>query len=130
MVRRFNSHLTQRDARSALFGNYEARTSSQSPNVGGSRPSSGYGYQASNGNAGPSNGAFGAYPGAGGAGFRSATPNNKGQYSDATLAAMESQTDEQMEGMMGKVKMLKDVRIRGAGVGESTDNMADHSCDW
>lgn len=109
MLYRFNSNVHQRDSRAALFGNYEARTSSQSPAVG-SRPGSGYGYQTNGGAAGPSNGAFSAYPGGAAAGFRSATPNSRGQYSDATLAAMESQTDEQMEGMMGKVKMLKDVR--------------------
>lgn len=133
MALRFNSNVHQRDSRAALFGNYEARTSSQSPAVG-SRPSSGYGYQPNGSAAGASNGAFSAYPG-GGAGsvstFRSATPNSKGQYSDATLAAMESQTDEQMDGMMGKVKLLKDVRNAPGnnGPAENANNWLDHTCN-
>lgn len=44
-------------------------------------------------------------------GFRSATPNSKGQYSDAVLNELESQNDEQVEGIMGKVRILKDVRL-------------------
>lgn len=46
-----------------------------------------------------------------GGGFRSATPNSKGQYSDAVLNELESQNDEQVEGIMGKVKILKDMTI-------------------
>lgn len=41
--------------------------------------------------------------------LRAATPNRKGQYSDAVLSELESQNDEQMEGMSAKVKMLKSV---------------------
>ena len=44
-------------------------------------------------------------------GFRPATPNRKGQYSDAVLNELESQNDGQVEGILGKVRMLKDVRI-------------------
>lgn len=40
---------------------------------------------------------------------------NRGQYSDATLNELESQNDGQVEGMLGKVKMLKDMTI---GIGE------------
>lgn len=43
-------------------------------------------------------------------GFRPATPNRKGQYSDAVLNELESQNDAQVEGIMGKVRVLKDVR--------------------
>ena len=60
-------------------------------------------------------GAFGAYPsgggGAGAAQFRSATPNSRGQYSDAVLSELESQNDDQLSGMNAKVKMLKDVSL-------------------
>lgn len=42
-------------------------------------------------------------------GFRPATPNRKGQYSAAVLDELESQNDEQVGIMTGKVKMLKDV---------------------
>lgn len=41
--------------------------------------------------------------------FRSATPNSKGQYSDAVLNELESQNDQQVEGILGKVKILKDM---------------------
>jgi hypothetical protein len=33
----------------------------------------------------------------------------RGQYSDAVLNELESQNDQQVEGIMGKVKILKDV---------------------
>lgn len=35
---------------------------------------------------------------------------HRGQYSDATLNELESQNDGQVEGILGKVKILKDVR--------------------
>lgn len=34
---------------------------------------------------------------------------HRGQYSDATLNELESQNDGQVEGILGKVKILKDV---------------------
>lgn len=43
-------------------------------------------------------------------GFRPATPNRRGQYSDAVLNELESQNDAQIDGIMGKVRVLKDVR--------------------
>ena len=33
----------------------------------------------------------------------------RGQYSDAVLSELESQNDDQVEGMSGRVKMLKEV---------------------
>lgn len=33
----------------------------------------------------------------------------RGQYSDAVLNELESQNDQQVEGILGKVKILKDV---------------------
>lgn len=47
--------------------------------------------------------------GIGGPGFRPATPNRRGQYSDAVLSELESQNDAHVEGILGKVKVLKDV---------------------
>lgn len=44
-------------------------------------------------------------------GFRPATPNSRGQYSGAVLDELESQNDAQVEGIMGKVKVLKDVSL-------------------
>jgi predicted patatin/cPLA2 family phospholipase len=41
--------------------------------------------------------------------FRSATPNSRGQYSAAVLDELESQNEEQVGVLTGKVKMLKDV---------------------
>jgi hypothetical protein len=34
---------------------------------------------------------------------------SRGQYSDAVLNELESQNDQQVEGILGKVKVLKDV---------------------
>ena len=34
----------------------------------------------------------------------------RGQYSDAVLSELENQNDKELEGISGKVKMLKDVR--------------------
>ncbi|KAK4982292.1 protein transport protein bet1, partial [Elasticomyces elasticus] len=44
-------------------------------------------------------------------GFRPATPNRKGQYSDAVLNELESQNEEQLQGMSRKVRMLKDITV-------------------
>ncbi|CEN61472.1 Putative SNARE protein [Aspergillus calidoustus] len=102
------SRLHRRDPRasSSLFDSYggDSRPASRSPgNVGG------YWY--------------GGYPGAGagtdrpmngngsGGGYRSATPNAKGHYSDAVLSHLESQNDEEVEGITAKVKMLKDITL-------------------
>lgn len=43
-------------------------------------------------------------------GYRAATPNSRGQYGSATLDELESQNEEQTGVLIGKVKMLKDVR--------------------
>lgn len=62
--------------------------------------------------------AFGAYPGANGgvaganAGYRTATPNSRGQYSDAVLSELESQNDDEIGVLTGKVRMLKDVCLQ------------------
>ena len=42
-------------------------------------------------------------------GFRPATPNKKGQYSNAVLGELESQNEDQVGEMSKKVRMLKDV---------------------
>ena len=39
----------------------------------------------------------------------------RGQYSDATLNELESQNDGQVEGIMGKVRQLKELSV---GIGE------------
>ncbi|MCJ1481494.1 protein transport protein bet1 [Schaereria dolodes] len=92
------SALHQRDPRSALFENYTGdknRTGSQSPGrVGG-----GYGYTGASGSGGVNGG------------FRPATPNSRGQYSDSVISELESQNDSEIEGMSAKVKMLKDITI-------------------
>jgi hypothetical protein len=87
---RFSSQTSQRQR---LFANYDdSRASSQSPH----RNTSNY-----------TPPAFAAYPSPNG--YREATPNSKGQYSDAVLSELESQNDDEMAGMVGKVKRLKDV---------------------
>jgi hypothetical protein len=37
---------------------------------------------------------------------------HRGQYSDAVLSELESQNDQQVEGILGKVKVLKEVGSR------------------
>jgi len=103
-----SSQLHQRDPRSALFENYNGgantRTQSSSPRPGGY--SGGYGYTGgANGSAGLGVG-LGEKPS-----YRPATPNSRGQYSDAVLNELESQNDGQVEGIMGKVRQLKDMTI-------------------
>jgi len=129
-IRSFNNNLHQRDSRNALFGSYEARAQSKSP-AGGSRPSSGYGYQTNGHAGGPSGngGAFSAYPGSSGPGFRSATPNAKGQYSDAVLDELESQNDDQVAGMSEGVKMLKDITVAIGDEIRDSSKLADRMND-
>ncbi|MCJ1302234.1 protein transport protein bet1 [Hypocenomyce scalaris] len=94
------SSLHQRDPRSALFENYTGdrnRTTSQPPG--------GYGYSGAS-TSGGLNGSANAN-----AGFRPATPNRRGQYSDAVLSELESQNDQELEGVGAKVKMLKDLSL-------------------
>ncbi|KAL6705400.1 protein transport protein bet1 [Coniothyrium glycines] len=135
-----SSRFGRQDARDDLFSSYNRATSpSKSKNKPRSPYNAGYGY-----NPPPSadaNGpAFGAYPGSsngnlypGGASsdasFRSATPNSRGQYSAAVLDELESQNNEQVGVLTGKVKMLKDLtHLIGDEIRESTtlaDNMND-----
>ncbi|KAL8658810.1 MAG: hypothetical protein Q9202_007413 [Teloschistes flavicans] len=99
------SSLHQRDPRSTLFDGYTGdrnKNASQSP-VAGSRGGYGYGYTGAMGS--------GAQNGSAGGGFRPATPNSRGQYSDAVLSELENQNDAQVEGISGKVKMLKDLTL-------------------
>lgn len=104
MAQRFGaSSLHQRDSRSALFEGYTGDASSQRP-VSAS-PSRGYGY-GGYGAPPPSQQSFASSPG-----FRSATPNRKGHYSDAVLNELESQNDGQVEGILGKVKILKSMTV-------------------
>jgi blocked-early-in-transport protein 1 len=105
MSQRFgSSSLHQRDSRSALFEGYAPdqarRPATGSPSV----PGGGYGY---GGYAAPSNGSLGVESQA----YRPATPNRRGQYSDAVLNELESQNDAQVEGILGKVKMLKTMTV-------------------
>lgn len=99
-TRRFGaSSLHQRDSRSALFAGYTGDpTTTRRTATGG-----GYGYPS----AYPSQPQ--QHPGHERPGFRPATPNRKGQYSDAVLNELESQNDAQVAGILGKVKTLKDV---------------------
>ncbi|RYC60978.1 hypothetical protein CHU98_g5232 [Xylaria longipes] len=104
MASRFgHSTLHQRDSRSALFEGYNGADStrrqvsaSPSPALGG------YGYNSS-GSSGSQ------HLSVENRGYRPATPNSRGQYSDAVLSELESQNDQQVEGILGKVKVLKEV---------------------
>lgn len=141
----------QRDTRSSLFSSYDAqarpRPSSASPagpssTRASSNPYSSYGSNSYGGYSSdaPPDGHFAAaYPGSGGGidrsrsagGFRAATPNSKGQYSDSVLAELESQNDDEVSEMSRKVEMLKNVSFweladaegkrEGAGKGRRKD---------
>lgn len=104
MSQRFGpSYLHQRDPRSALFAGYTGDQNRRSPG-GTTPPSGGYGYPGT-----PNNGNLGVDGGSSRGGFRPATPNKKGQYSDAVLNELESQNDSQVAGILGKVRVLKDM---------------------
>ncbi|KAF2734037.1 hypothetical protein EJ04DRAFT_418315, partial [Polyplosphaeria fusca] len=108
-------------SRNNLFSGYE-RSASPSKSKS-SRPSSGYGYGFPASSTPPQSSApdqhhlsaspgFSAYPGAAAqqnAGFRSATPNSRGQYSDAVMDELESQNEEQVGMLSSKVRQLKDL---------------------
>ncbi|KAL4875561.1 hypothetical protein BJY04DRAFT_201651 [Aspergillus karnatakaensis] len=101
MASRFpRSDLHRRDPRSSLFDSYngDSRPASKSPGNAG-----GYGYGGYPGGDRPMNGNA--------AGYKSATPNSKGHYSDAVLSHLESQNEEEVEGITAKVKMLKNLTI-------------------
>lgn len=109
MAQRFGgSSLHQRDSRSALFEGYTGDSSSRRPVSASPRPG-GYGY----GGYGAPNGSTGLGISGSGpqGGFRPATPNRRGQYSDAVLNELESQNDAHVEGILGKVKVLKDMTV-------------------
>lgn len=114
-----SSTLHQRDSRNDLFKGYTggAGSSSRTATASPSRlnpSSSGGSYGGGGGyNAAPSQSSYGlgsTTPSYGGHNnFRPATPNARGQYSDAVLNELESQNDAQVDGILGKVKILKDV---------------------
>lgn len=125
------SSLHQRDPRSALFEGYDSGAGDRTRN-GSSSPSR-LGYGGPYGYPGSGNGSAGLVLGSEKPAYRPATPNSRyvamsstgpqfwgtghrltgqlrGQYSDAVLNELESQNDGQVEGIMGKVRQLKDVR--------------------
>jgi hypothetical protein len=112
-----HSNLHQRDPRSALFEGYNPPDGSTGPNGRQQASASpnrygSYGYAANGGGGGAGTpGSLG--PGTPSGGYRPATPNRKGQYSDAVLNELESQNDSHVEGILGKVKILKDVGFFG-----------------
>ncbi|KAK7724083.1 protein transport protein bet1 [Diaporthe eres] len=114
MASRFNSSLHQRDSRSALFEGYTGSGADNRRGITPS-PSRGYGYgypggPAPNGNGNGTSSHLGVDSSSRG-GFRPATPNRRGQYSDAVLNELESQNDAQIDGIMGKVRVLKDMTV-------------------
>lgn len=131
----------RQDARDDLFSSYNRSASpSKSKNKARASPYNsggpGYGYappsssdangpsfgaypgSSSNGNLYPGSSGNGSGYGVGGAarraddgGFRTATPNSRGQYSSSVLDELESQNEEQVGVLTSKVKMLKDVGV-------------------
>ncbi|EXF84230.1 hypothetical protein COL5a_011652 [Colletotrichum fioriniae] len=117
MASRFGaSSLHQRDSRSALFEGYTGGGSSDNGrrpvSASPSRLGGGYGYGYAGSSASPAPPMGGTHLGVdANRGFRPATPNKRGQYSDAVLNELESQNDEQVAGIMGKVKILKSMTV-------------------
>ncbi|KAK3900799.1 hypothetical protein C8A05DRAFT_35550 [Staphylotrichum tortipilum] len=122
------SSLHQRDSRSDLFKGYTGSSRTASPNprqqqqqqyppqqqqqqYGAGSGGNGYGYGGYH--HAPAGGSSGSHLGVAEnrGGYRPATPNRKGQYSDAVLNELESQNDQQVEGILGKVKLLKDMTV-------------------
>ncbi|CAD6582228.1 MAG: protein transport protein bet1 [Alectoria sarmentosa] len=100
------STLHQRDPRSTLFDSYTGdrnRTASASPGGYGYAGSSGSGMGAGGGGMGQVNGTF-----------RSATPNSRGQYSDAVLSELENQNDQHLEGISAKITVSIGDEIRAS----------------
>ncbi|KKP01612.1 hypothetical protein THAR02_06286 [Trichoderma harzianum] len=126
MSQRFGaSSLHQRDSRSMLFAGYNGGDQSQrtrpspspSPNAG---VGGGYGYSSYGGYSPSMSNGYGD-AGSPSNSYRTATPNKKGQYSDAVLNELESQNDEQVSGILGKVRVLKDMTAAiGDEIREST----------
>ncbi|KAI0154378.1 hypothetical protein GGR57DRAFT_502584 [Xylariaceae sp. FL1272] len=104
MASRFgNSTLHQRDSRSALFEGYGGDATRRQASGSPSPALGGYGYNSGNSSH--------QHLGVESRSYRPATPNSKGQYSDAVLSELESQNDAQVQGIMGKVQMLKGMTI-------------------
>ncbi|KAG5972985.1 hypothetical protein E4U55_000686 [Claviceps digitariae] len=99
MSQRFGaSSLHQRDSRSALFEGYTPSHTPRGSSPGNNNHSNGGGY------------GYASY-GAERNTYHSATPNKKGQYSDAVLNELESQNDAQVAGILGKVRTLKSMTV-------------------
>jgi blocked early in transport 1 len=122
LLNRFGpSHLHQRDPRSALFAGYTGDQARRPPSAQSGNSGYGYGYPGTpNSSLSPdSNGKHKA-------GYRPATPNKKGQYSDAVLNELESQNDAQVAGILGKVRVLKDVSgLLGSRISPSSSTQTD-----
>ncbi|KAI4948395.1 hypothetical protein J4E91_005817 [Alternaria rosae] len=142
-----SSRFTRADPRDDLFSSYNRSASpSKSKNKSRASPynasiSQGYGYPGPSADAYPGSSSGGLYPGGGGGSgyggygvgggrgsddgrdgiYRAATPNSRGQYSAAVLDELESQNDEHVGVLTGKVKMLKDLtHLIGDEIRDST----------
>ncbi|KAI1506567.1 hypothetical protein F5X99DRAFT_8296 [Biscogniauxia marginata] len=120
MASRFgHSTLHQRDSRSALFEGYGGAgdatrrqfTPSPSPGARGGGYGYNHGYAGGGNNGATASAQQQQHLGVENRGYRPATPNSRGQYSDAVLNELESQNDQQVEGILGKVKVLKDMTV-------------------
>ncbi|KAF2003037.1 hypothetical protein P154DRAFT_520390 [Amniculicola lignicola CBS 123094] len=111
------------DAAAPAFGAYPGASASPYGNGNANGGMNGSG----SGSLGVGGGYGGGAPG-GGSGlgdssnpYRSATPNSRGQYSDAVLDAMESQNDEQVSVLSSKVSQLKSLTsLIGEEIRDST----------
>ncbi|KAA8619940.1 SNARE domain containing protein [Pyrenophora tritici-repentis] len=103
-----SSRFSRPDDRADLFSTYN-RSASPSKTKHKPRPGAASSPYTSRRSYDDRGGEGGAYDGGQGATFRSATPNSRGQYSAAVLDELESQNDEHVGVLTGKVRMLKDL---------------------
>ncbi|KAL1967268.1 hypothetical protein VTN77DRAFT_3314 [Rasamsonia byssochlamydoides] len=136
MASRFHSSLHQRDPRasSSLFDSYSANSSdprSRPASTSGRSPGRGSGYGGYSGSVSDGYG-YGYMNGSGlgsgsssTGGYRAATPNAKGHYSDAVLDSLESQNEENIAGISAKVQMLKELTVAIGDEIRSSTTLAD-----
>lgn len=109
MNRYSSSGLQHRDPRSSssLFDGYPSGDQRSRP--GSQSPARGYGLSSGSPYAGAS---MNGHLAPGGPSYRPATPNSRGQYSDAVLSSLESQNDlDNTSILTSKVRQLKELTV-------------------
>ncbi|EMC96350.1 hypothetical protein BAUCODRAFT_89239 [Baudoinia panamericana UAMH 10762] len=110
----YSTHHSNNSSPYAFGNSYNNNSNNDSTQLS-AQPPSGAGFSPAYANAYPGSERHSGDSGYGssnaGAGFRPATPNKKGQYSDAVIDELESQNEDQVGEMGKKVRMLKDLTV-------------------